>query len=417
MVAGSGAVDIESLIKLLARSSVPEATVLVHGKRLTAVHATWVNGAMARAREMDDSHDVSAHHISVPLMPAALSAIELMESVNGRDLLLAYALAADFAARLRLASHHGPGESAFAGATYAPFSAAAISAKLLGLKGSEMYNALAWAYAQCAGALQLQQSGNSALHVQHGLAAATGLQATLLARQKLPGPDDFLTGKFGFYAAYDGGPPDLGRMFDGLGERYEVTQVSMRRYPCGRVTHPAIEAAIALHTEEKIVPEEIQDVSVIYSARAFRMTCEPESERRIPTTPQHAKFSLYYCVARGLAKGRVGLGDFTEETVTDPVVRDLCAKISVEIDPLIRGKPGGDVTVTLKDGRKLRRQVPITKGTPQRPCSYEEYAEKFRDCVTFAAKPISERNVAGTTDYVADLDSAKDVREIVRLLT
>jgi 2-methylcitrate dehydratase PrpD len=417
MIAGSSAVDIESLIRLLAPSSVPEATVLVHGTRLTAFHATWINGAMARAREMDDSHDVSAHHISVPLMPAALAAIELRDSVSGRDLLLAYALAADFGARLRLGSHHGPGESAFAGATYAPFSAAAVSAKLLGLKDGDMYNTLAWAYAQCAGALQLQQSGTSALHIQHGLATATGLQACLLARHGLPGPDDFLTGKFGFYFAYDGGPPDVDRMLDGLGERYEVTQVSMRWYPCGRVTHPPIEAAIALHSEENIQPDDIQDVSVIYSARAFRMTCEPESERRIPTTPQHAKFSLYYCVARALAKGRVGLGDFTADAVTDPVVRNICSKIRVEIDPSIRGKPGGDVTVTLKDGRKLRRLVPIPKGTPQRPCTYEEYAEKFRDCATFAAKLIPEQHVADTIDFIANLETAKNVREIVKLLT
>lgn len=417
MAAGSSAADIASLIQLLERSTVPEATVLIYGTRLSAVHATWVNGAMARAREIDDSHDATGHHISVPIMPAALAAVELQGTVSGRDLLLAYVLAADLGARLRLASPHRSGETGFAANTYAPFSSSAVAARLFGLKGQAMYHALAWAYAQCAGGLQLQQSGQSALHIHHGLAASTGLQAALLARHGLPGPDEFLTGRFGFYAAYDGGNPDLSKFLDGLGERYEVTGIATKQYPSGRVTHGPIEAAIALHTEESLRPADIKEVSVVYGARGFKMTCEPENERRLPTKPQHAKFSLYYVVASALARGHVGIEDFTPEAVADPIVRDLCAKIRVEVDPALRGIPGGDVTVTLKNGRQIRRQVPVLKGTPERPCTYEEYAAKFRRCVAFAAKPIPESKVEAAIVFVANLESAKDVRELVSFLT
>ena len=42
---------VDSLIRFLEPSSVPQATVLVYGTRLSAFHAAWVNGAMARAHE------------------------------------------------------------------------------------------------------------------------------------------------------------------------------------------------------------------------------------------------------------------------------------------------------------------------------------------------------------------------------
>lgn len=418
IAAGSSGDDIQKLIQLLeGRSMRPEATVLVHGARLSAPHATWVNGAMARAREFDDSHDPTGDHISVPIMPAALAAVELLGTVSGRDFLLAFVLAADLNARLRMASPHRSGETGFAANTYAPFAAAAVSAKLLGLEGEAMYDALAWAYAQCAGALQLQQSGRSALHIHHGLASSTGLQAALLARQDLPGPDEFLTGKFGFYNAYDGGSFDASKLTDGLGETFEVTRISTKQFPSGRVTHPPIEAAIALHAEESIRPGDVEEIVVVYGARGFKMTCEPESERRLPTKPQHAKFSLYYVVACGLARGHVGLEDFTPEAVADPVVHDLAAKIRVDVDPALRGMPPGIVTVRLKDGRQVRREVPVLKGTPERPCSFAEYAAKFRRCVAFAAKPIPESKVEAAIEFVANLESAKNVRDLVSFLT
>jgi len=417
MVAGSRAKDVDSLIRFLEPSSVPQATVLVYGTRLSAFHAAWVNGAMARAHELDDSHDATGHHISVPLMGTALSVAEIAGPVSGRDLLTAYVLAADLAARMRLAAAHRSGESGFAANTYAPFMAATLAAKLLGLKGQAMYDALAWAYTQCAGGLQLQQSGDSALHIHHGLAAAEGLQAALMARHGLPGPDECLTGRFGFYNAYDGGLPNEEKLTAELGRRYEITQVSMKQYPSGRVTHPPIEAAIALRHEHALDPAEIEEVVVQYSARGFKMTCEPERERRLPTQPQHAKFSLYYTVACALVRGKVWLDDFTPEAVADPLVRDVAARIRVEQHPEWRGMPPGIVTVRLKDGRRLHQEVPLMAGSVERPFDYAQYADKFRRCVAFAARPLPTSKVEATLDFVANLESAADIRELVALLT
>lgn len=162
-LAGSSGQDVDRLVQwLTARGGPPEAAVLVHGVRLPASHATWANSAMARAREFDDSHDPTGDHTSVPILSAALAAAELRGGVSGRDFVTAYVLAADLVARLRLAPLKKVGSTGFAANTFAPFAAATAAGLILGLRGQSLYDALGWAYAQAAGAVQLQQGGQSA---------------------------------------------------------------------------------------------------------------------------------------------------------------------------------------------------------------------------------------------------------------
>jgi hypothetical protein len=42
---------------------------------------------------------------------------------------------------------------------------------------------------------------------------------------------------------------------------------------------------------------------------------------------------------------------------------------------------------------------------------------KFRDCVSFAAKPIAAKNIDRAIELVRDLENQQDVTEVVRLLT
>src|SRR3954447_22346928 len=61
------------------------------------------------------------------------------------------------------AARHKVEAKGLAANSYAPFAAAVAAARILGLRGDAFYQALGWAYAQCAGAVQLQQAGRSAL--------------------------------------------------------------------------------------------------------------------------------------------------------------------------------------------------------------------------------------------------------------
>lgn len=330
---------------------------------------------------------------------------------DGQQFLTAYVLAADVVPRLRLA--RASNVAPFTSNTFAPFGAAAVSGLLLGLRGRNLYHALGWAYAQCAGAVQLQQGGGSALHIHHGMASASGVQAALLGQRGLPGTEDFLTGKFGFYNAYDGGRAQLDAVVDGLGSRFEIVGVSTKRYPAGRVIHWPIEAAITLRREEEFDPDEIERVEIVYTRNGYRMTCEPEAERRTPVCGQHARFSLYYNVACALARGRVDVGDLSSAALADDAVRSLTRKIEVVFDPSPDAMlPPGDVTITLENGRQLSRQVSKLKGTPANPMNFAECADKFLHCLSFAKNRIDPGTADGIVDRVASLEKLTDICEL-----
>jgi 2-methylcitrate dehydratase PrpD len=417
-VAGSTGQDIDKLLRWLESQSGPaEAGVLVYGARLPAYHATWINSAMARAHEFDDSHDPTGDHTSVPIFSAALAAAEICGGVSGREFLTAYVLAADLVSRLRLAPTRKVGGTDFAANTYAPFAAATAAGWLLGLRDDGLYAALGWASAQAAGSLQLQQGGTSTLHVHHGLAAATGVQGALLARQRMPGMEHFLTGSFGFYHAYERGDYADNVITDELGKRFEIEQVSVKQYPSGRVTHGPIQAAIALRETHGFRSEDVEEVVVTYTPGGYRMTCLPEAERRNPTNVQHAKFSLFYTVACALARGHVDLSDFTLSAVADEVVQWLAARVRVEVDrSLGQVIPPGIVRVRLRDGRELAMRVEHLRGSPEDPVTFADCAAKLRLCAAHAARPLAADRVEAVVELVASLEQQDDIRPFAGLL-
>jgi len=410
IVAGSTADDIDRLVTALQTPrGAAQATILVYGSRVSAPDAAWANGAMARAREFDDSHDPTGDHTSVPILSAALALAELAGPVSGREFITAYALAADMTARLRMAPSRKVGGTAFAANTYAPFSAAVAGASLLKLNGESMYDALAWAYSQAAGSVQLQQSGGSALHIHHGMAAAAGVRSSLLAKQGFHGMSDCLTGKFGLYNAYEAGEFDESIITKDLGTSYLIDQVSLKQYPAGRVTHGPIEAAIELHHTANMMLDQIDRVDVVYTRGGFNMTCEPEADRRTPTNTQDAKFSLYYNVACALARGHVTLADFSPEAVADPGVAALTKKIHVHVDPELTSIiPPGRLTVVFTDGTAREAVVPELKGTPANPVSLTDCAEKFRLCLPYAARDMSSKSDE-LIDSIVNFEQLEDV--------
>jgi 2-methylcitrate dehydratase PrpD len=239
--------------------------------------------------------------------------------------------------------------------------------------------------------------------------------AALLAGAGLPGMEGFLTGKYGFYNAYEGGSYDPAVVTHELGSRYEITRVAVKQYPSGRVCHGPVDAALALRAERGLQPDEIESVTVVYTTGGYNMTCEPLAERQVPTSVQHAKFSLYYNVACALVRGHVDLADFTPEAIADPVVRDLARRITVAVDPaLARIIPPGIVTVRLRDGSELRREVEYPLGTPENPVTFDDCAAKLRRCLPFAARPLDPARVETAIDLIARLETLDDVAELVQ---
>ena len=394
-----------------------ESRVLVHGDRVPAPDAGLVNGVMGRARDFDDVHDAAVLHPSVSVVPAALAAAEL-GGATGRGFITAVVLGVDLTCRLGMAPETGPNVSGMSTTWQCGvFGSAAAASKILGLDADETLNALGIAYSQASGNQQSIVEGSTIVRVQQGLTTKAGITSALLAMRGVTGPRAALEGRFGYYPVYHRGEYDRGAIVDGLGERYEIVNTSIKPYPCCKWTHQAIEAALGI-VDEGVNPEDVEAVEVRLNRQAYNLVCDPMERKRRPLSIVDAQFSIPFTVAAAIVSGRVSLDTFTEEAIRDPETLEMAHRVNATVDPEIEARYGREIApevveVTTSDGETHVRLVEHVKGGPGAPMSLDEVRDKFRGCMTYSAKPVPLGNVEGFFEAVAGLEGLRDVSKLI----
>jgi 2-methylcitrate dehydratase PrpD len=109
-----------------------------------------------------------------------------------------------------------------------------------------------------------------------------------------------------------------------------------------------------------------------------------------PATGLEGKFCLQYAIAATLLDGRPGIASFTDEAVARPAAQALVAHVEVEATPGGDGLLAGDVAieVALADGSALSTTLDLPPGSPARPPSDAEMAEKVADCARELADEV-----------------------------
>jgi 2-methylcitrate dehydratase PrpD len=151
--------------------------------------------------------------------------------------------------------------------------------------------------------------------------------------------------------------------------------------------------------------------------------CEPLELKRRPKDSIDGKYSIPFTTAVMMAKGNVTLRDYTQEGLSDPQVLAMADRVSYRpgTQP-VTGKGGSaDITKTsveivTRDGSKLEHRPAGVPGDPRNPVSWEALERKFRDCVSFSAKPVPAGNIDTAAERIRSLEILTDATEIVRLL-
>jgi 2-methylcitrate dehydratase PrpD len=143
--------------------------------------------------------------------------------------------------------------------------------------------------------------------------------------------------------------------------------------------------------------------------------CEPLAAKRRPKSDYDAKFSIPYAVASGLARGRLGLAELAPQALGEPRIERLMNKVEYAIDATFEFPRyyGGEVIVTLDDGRTLSERVAVNRGHPERPLTDEEIQAKFfENCALTLDAKASHR----IRDLLLGLDALANVRELEEAL-
>ncbi len=379
------------------------ANALGSGQQLTPASAALVNGTLAHGLDYDDTHIAAIYHASAPAFAASLAAGQA-SGASGRDALLAYIVALEIGSRLA-----GSAAGAFHDRGFHPtsqcgtFAAAAATARLHGDSEITLVNALGLCGSMASGILELRESWLKRLHP--GWAAHAGIVGASLARSGFRGPRTVFEGPLGFYASHiQRVPTGADDPTHALGQRWATLGIALKPYPCCHFIHSFIDAALALRDQVRI--EDIERIDCPLTARLQPQVGQPRERRIKPPTIYDALFSVPYVVALALLQGRVDLASFYDQPLDDPKVLALAERIFCPDDP-DSDYPAhfpGEVRITLRDGRQLRRREATSRGTPERRLSAAEIEHKFHANATRAVSVVQAQRIAALVWDLERLD-------------
>ncbi len=250
---------------------------------------------------------------------------------------------------------------------------------------------------------------------QAGHAAESGLVSAEMVALGWTAADQILEADRGFFHAA-GGSYDLSAILDRLGKPWTFASpgVSLKPYPSGSLTHPAMTELARLIEANKLQAAQVEKVDI---GANHNMTTTLLHHQ--PKTGLEAKFSMEFCLAILLLDGKAGLGQFSDKVVLRPDVQEMIRGINFYVDPEAESAGYDKMTsilkIHLKNGAVIAGRADFGKGSPANPMSFDEAAKKFRGCAEFAEWPAAktEKIIA----FTKDLDSVTDMTVLSSLLS
>jgi 2-methylcitrate dehydratase PrpD len=397
------------------------STIIGSALKTSPRFAAFVNGVSIHADDFDDTQLAVAKdrvygllvHPTVPVLPAALALAE-RGNVSGKDLMLAYHVGVEVECKIAEAiapRHYQDGFHSTG--TCGPFGSVSACARLQHFDISKTLNAFGLV-ASLAGGLR-ENFGTMTKPFQAGHAAESGLQATEFAALGWTAAEQILEADRGFFHAF-GGTYDPSAILNHLGKpwTFATPGISLKPYPSGSLTHPAMTEMMRLIQANDIKPSRVEKVDV---GANHNMTTTLLHHN--PKTGLECKFSMEFCMAILLLERRAALGDFSEKVVQRPDVQDIMHRINFYVDSEAESAGFDKMTsilkIHLKDGKIISGRAEFAKGSPTNPMSFQEAAEKFEGCAEYAEWPSGKTKKIITA--VKGLESLADVSALSPLLS
>jgi 2-methylcitrate dehydratase PrpD len=334
--------------------------------------------------------------------------------VTGKEWMLAYHVGAEVECKIAEAISPRHYQDGFhTTGTCGPFGSAAACAKLLKFDLSKTLNTLGLAASQSGGLRE--NFGTMTKPFQAGHAAESGLVSAELVALGWTAAEQILEADRGFFHAA-GGSYDPSAIMDRLGKPWTFASpgVSLKPYPSGSLTHPAMTELVRLIEVHKIQAAQVEKVDI---GANHNMTTTLLHHQ--PKTGLEGKFSMEFCLAILLLEGKAGLAQFSNMVVQRPDVQEMIRRINYYVDPEAESAGYDKMTsilkVHLKDGRIITGRADFGKGSPANPMRFDEAATKFRGCAEFAEWPKAktEQIIA----FTKALDAAPDMSALSPLLS
>lgn len=382
----------------------------VAGTRLltSPVNAALANGMLAHADETDDSHAPSRTHPGCAVIPAALAVAESVRA-SGKDFLCAVVLGYDIAARVNFAldpealAASRRSTHSFGGC----FGAGATAGALLGFDERQARHLLS---------LCAQQASGVGCHVRDpehiekafdfgGMPARNGVAAATMVGAGMSGVDDVFSGERNFLDAYAVGP-DPEQLCAGLGQRFEILQTNIKKWPVGSPAQAALDSLVELMERDHIRAVDIETIEVHLPGT---------SARTVDNAPM-SNLNVQHLLAMLLVDGKLSFESIHDQArMEDAEVLALRKKImAVQSQELAQARPRRQaiVNVRTRDGRALSHRTFAVRGTADNPMTPTEVEAKALDLI---GGVLGHRKAKSFVSAIRDIERAGDVTDLRRL--
>jgi 2-methylcitrate dehydratase PrpD len=391
------------------------------GLRLPAHLAALWNGLAGHAMDWDDTQLSESPgraygllcHPTIPPLSSALAVSDMLGGVNGKRFLTAFV--AGFEVECKIAEAINPDHymrGFHTSGTIGTFGSAVTAAKLLNLNVNETRQAIGVAASMASGIRANFGTMTKPLHV--GRSSENGVTAALLVRHGLTANTEALDGQWGYLGvAGPGGNPEL--VVERFGGPFSIISpgVSIKPYPSGVLTHPAMDALRTLLKDERLGHEDVARVHIYAGSNVLKPI-----RFTFATNELEAKFCFHFLLAAILVSGRAGKQEFTDSFVTSPLMQEAQRRVEAHFDESIEAM-GFDrirsrIEIITNDGRHLVRWADERyRGGPDNPLSNEELENKFRDA---AAGLLDDDRCRQIADFVWSLEKQDDATSLLDLL-
>ncbi len=385
---------------------------LGHSERFDLFSSAIIAGTAAHGEDFDDTFEGNPMHVGATMIPAMLSAAQKF-NLDGDQILKGLAVGSELICRLALVAPTAMHKQSFhPTAVCGTFGVAAGLSSVLDLSEKQMVSALGIAGSFTSGIIEYLAEGSWTKRVHPGWSANSGMNATLIAKSGFYGPRTVFEGKHGFFEAFalKEIERDYSHLTDGLGKRWENQNLAFKPFACGTMAQPFVDCAIKIRKKIKNL-DEISSITAKVGEGTVHRLWEPLKEKRKPSTPYSAKFSVPYCVAVGFIRGDAGLNEFNEKSINDKEILSLASKVNYEIDPNNEYPKNYTGTLICKTSEnEFNEHQPCFRGGIREPLTKDDIDKKYNANLNYSK--ISEENKKNLNNFIETLFDKPDFSKI-----
>ena len=385
---------------------------LGHSERFDLFSSAIIAGTAAHGEDFDDTFEGNPMHVGATMIPAMLSAAQKF-NLNGDQILKGLTIGSELICRLALVAPTAMHKQSFhPTAVCGTFGVAAGLSSVLDLTEKQMVSALGVAGSFTSGIIEYLAEGSWTKRVHPGWSANSGMNAALIAKSGFYGPRTVFEGEHGFFEAFalKEIERDYSHLTDGLGKRWENQNLAFKPFACGTMAQPFVDCAIKIRKKIKNL-NNISSITAKVGEGTVHRLWEPLKEKKNPSTPYSAKFSVPYCVAVGFIRGDAGLNEFNEKSINDKQILNLASKVNYEIDPNNEYPKNYTGTLICKTSEnEFTEHQSCFRGGIKQPLTKDDIDKKYNANLNYSK--ISEENKKNLNNFIETLFTKPDFSKI-----